>query len=1309
MRDASRRPWGRFSCWVVALVLSLIVAGKSARATPSAYAAPQTSGMTAISDTVYMADGTPAQGTLLITWPAFVTASETAVAGGNTSVTLGAGGALTVQLEPTPAGVYYTVVYQLGPSEMKTQYWVVPVSTTPVNLATVITTPGSGAAAQPVSMQYVNSALATKANDNAVVHLANPETITGVKSFTVNPNVPAPVNPGDVANKSYVDSSVSNVGSGTYLPTAGGTLPANPASAMQASTKQYVDTSAAAKANLVSGLVPANELGTGLSNSGSCLLGNGASAVWGACGGGTGTGNISTTPAASQAIAQPEGTQFSANNLANIRYVTGSWNWAQTPSDNLATPGSLTIHLAPCSLGLDTNSRANYYSYKVYISGTGTPEAVPVTGGTCTPGSSSGTITVTTAYAHAAGYTVGSASTGIQEAWNDAWVNDIPTTPNASTDTGPYVKLAANTQYDIYATVFLRGVGGTLDGTSALIVSHTRDRAIFVGTLQAEPYIAYHKIYNLTAATPVAVDGAQVASVSATSGTYTVTTAGAHPFVAGDTVDCEYHSQTTDQHWMSKVLATGLSATTFQVSFGSRTFAAGANTFGFCNIENAFIEDGSDHVDIENLQIVQAWPSVGTGYFNYGVVNDNDQQLQIERAANRGQGSINPNSAHFTATWPIGAFFYGRTDQGNAGITYIHKSEFSSVNCASAGGNGFAADDTVCQGFPIFGFRYFGGLQPATFTNVYQEACPACYNALYTGGNYAAQMGYLVQGSQPVRVVGTWPTQGETPVFATGGGSAAERTYFVVPRSSAFGYGPVLFAGSAEPASASVNVNVLWPSVDLVNATGSSVGTLTWDVLVTTGVGTPAPWGSGMYAIATNVSGNCGTNGMCSFTDTQAAPTAYTVQAQRFTPSFWFWPVNYAINNSILQVDQIGSDPQSVATQGTTGASIIAQQCYSGGVSQRRTPMEVSCLQVQTPGAYVQATLLRQTDASGNGPSANSKGRLNFGKSIVAPNDLVTLVDSNVIKTTATSGERPSGDAGDLALGIDQSGGLAQRAANSISSYINVLPNGTNFLERLTASGKTVNVPLTVNGSLAVTSGTVTLPVTGSGNQCLHVSSAGVLSGTGADCGSGGGSGSVTVNTGVTSELALYSGNGPSSGTVATTASPTFTGTLTEPDGTRNASSGYSFAHALTLPNGSVATTQAAGDNSAKVATTAYVRGEQYMTYMCPVATVSTAEQFCTWTLPAGVTVTGYDLSAGQAPAGCTTSAVIQVWDGTANAEVGSFSIALSNGNNFYTQVTGSTSVASGHALRIKTTTAEAGCTTTAGNVVAIVTYQMQN
>src|SRR5580692_6201744 len=192
MFDA-RRPFG----WLFLLLPALLAFTVSAQTIPT----------TTISDTVYSADGTPAGGTLLISWPEFTTAADGAVAAGNISVTLGTGGALSVGLvsnvNATPPNTVYTVVYQLDDGTVKTEYWIVP-STSPATLAQVRTTLGASEnAAVFATQQFVTSAVATKADNSAVVHLSGSETITGTKQFSVAPSLPSPVNAGDATNKQY--------------------------------------------------------------------------------------------------------------------------------------------------------------------------------------------------------------------------------------------------------------------------------------------------------------------------------------------------------------------------------------------------------------------------------------------------------------------------------------------------------------------------------------------------------------------------------------------------------------------------------------------------------------------------------------------------------------------------------------------------------------------------------------------------------------------------------------------------------------------------------------------------------------------------------------------------------------------------------------------------------------------------------------------------------------------------------------------------------------------------------------------------
>ena len=70
----AHRPDGRFFYW---LGLILVV-GWSLIHTSPAVAADDAPATTHLSDTVYRADGNPASGTVLISWPAFTTAESVA-------------------------------------------------------------------------------------------------------------------------------------------------------------------------------------------------------------------------------------------------------------------------------------------------------------------------------------------------------------------------------------------------------------------------------------------------------------------------------------------------------------------------------------------------------------------------------------------------------------------------------------------------------------------------------------------------------------------------------------------------------------------------------------------------------------------------------------------------------------------------------------------------------------------------------------------------------------------------------------------------------------------------------------------------------------------------------------------------------------------------------------------------------------------------------------------------------------------------------------------------------------------------------
>ena len=126
---------------------------------------------TTVADTVYSANGTPATGTVLVSWNSFTTMGGQTVPAGSTSVTIGAGGQLTIALAPnagaTPMGSYYTAIFHLNDGTTSRQYWVVPVTVPGAGPATLAEIKNQilpvSVAMQTVSKQYVDNSIAAAA------------------------------------------------------------------------------------------------------------------------------------------------------------------------------------------------------------------------------------------------------------------------------------------------------------------------------------------------------------------------------------------------------------------------------------------------------------------------------------------------------------------------------------------------------------------------------------------------------------------------------------------------------------------------------------------------------------------------------------------------------------------------------------------------------------------------------------------------------------------------------------------------------------------------------------------------------------------------------------------------------------------------------------------------------------------------------------------------------------------------------------------------------------------------------------------
>jgi hypothetical protein len=148
---------------------------------------------------------------------------------------------------------------------------------------------------------------------------------------------------------------------------------------------------------------------------------------------------------------------------------TAAYDWADKPQSGIQA-GPNSVKLVPCPGGVNG---ADLWHY-LYVTGTGTPEIVLITGGSCVSRASGGTVEFTAAYAHPSGYSIGTASDGIQEAVIDADMTKTggKVSRQVMIDPGSHV---------LRARVSIRSSSMTVNSSGATLICAMSDTCIMAG------------------------------------------------------------------------------------------------------------------------------------------------------------------------------------------------------------------------------------------------------------------------------------------------------------------------------------------------------------------------------------------------------------------------------------------------------------------------------------------------------------------------------------------------------------------------------------------------------------------------------------------------------------------------------------------------------------------------------------------------------------------------------------------------------------------------------------------------------------
>jgi hypothetical protein len=783
----------------------------------------------------------------------------------------------------------------------------------------------------------------------------------------------------------------------------------------------------------------------------------------------------------------------SSNILGNIRYLTVPDNWRESGFSTVKCLPKCTLKLPAGIPGIDVSNRSMYY---IRIVQAGRSEIQLITGGTYTL-HAGGTIQFTpkNAYTDA---TVGSASSGIQEAINDAC--GLPTETNAG-NANAHVILPATgatvSALPVYGSIFAHCSRSLIEGHGTLLSCSTRDRCMFLGDQVSSNHYGGITLRGVNFTSTVHADGCLILNTQRQANVVTITTVSACSTIqTGDRVNINFTDNPAYWGNHGPVTVSGTSITYSQTA-GNLASVASPGTIA---IENAAVEDNSMPGTMEDIKS----SSGGGGSFNQFFVMDDDEAATIRNFDADGTQGLTCTANH------CGSYVYAAN--WGAPVIWIDKANIS-PQCAGNGvtvydNNVTRVTDSVMQGFGMWGVNtmtILGNYGGTELDDIYmEEGAGPCTNP-YLGSSFGA-VGIIYQANlQPLLVRGGEQPAGHGVSFPFSGtaGSTQLNYYVIVHDTTARIYSAPLFAGVTYTNGGAGNVSVQWPHVP----PQSPGDTVVYDILrmqPSTSLGANALSfpikdscrGGSITSCGSVATAQAQCSGLvCTYTDAANSNTSsYAIQSLSWEPLLQFWPANVVFSgdgsslyyNPLASFDTEPADVVSVdwnvypQLQVRNCADTAATGSWFGGAWEQ-------CLEGRVAGTSLPiGGLLFQDGIYNRGSASGLKGRINFeypntGAGNIQPHHIITLVDSNFAKTLGTIGFRPPNDPEDTYIGVDAAAapGAEQLAFGSpvaISNYIGNAGDNSSYKERLTVSSKIFNVPVTLNGTNSLTvGGTVTM------------------------------------------------------------------------------------------------------------------------------------------------------------------------------------------------------------------------------------------